>query len=130
MEYETIPNRKSITVNRKPIFRWLVTGGAGFIGSHIVERLLKDGHFVRVLDNFSSGKEENLSFTHDAIRNTQYELIRGDIRNYDTCLEACDGIDYVLHQAALGSVPRSVQNPALTNANNITGHLNMLIAAR
>ncbi|MFH1458694.1 MAG: NAD-dependent epimerase/dehydratase family protein, partial [Candidatus Omnitrophota bacterium] len=81
--------------------RYLVTGGAGFIGSHIVERLLKDGHFVRVLDNFSTGKRENLSSTQYDIRNTQYELTEGDIRNKSTCLTACDNIDYVLHQAAL-----------------------------
>lgn len=109
--------------------RFLVTGGAGFIGSHIVERLLKDGHFVRVLDNFSSGKEENLFFTHE-IKTKNYELIRGDIRNYDICLEACDGIDYVLHQAALRSVPKSLTMPHEYNEVNIDGTVNMLEAAR
>jgi len=111
--------------------RFLVTGGAGFIGSNIAERLLKDGHFVRVLDNFSSGKEENLSFvTQYAIRTTQYELIRGDIRDYQTCLKACEGIDYVLHQAALRSVPKSMERPHEYNEVNIDGTVNMLEASR
>ncbi len=108
--------------------RFLVTGGAGFIGSHIVERLLKDGHYVRVLDNFSSGKEENLSFTHD-LRPTTYDLIRGDIRDYATCVRACDSIDYVLHQAALRSVPKSLTMPHEYNAVNIDGSVNILQAA-
>lgn len=106
--------------------RFLVTGGAGFIGSHIVERLLKEGHFVRVLDNFSSGKEENLSF---AKGNASFELVRGDIRDKDTCLAACAGIDYILHQAALRSVPKSMTCPHDYNAVNIDGTLNMLQAA-
>jgi nucleoside-diphosphate-sugar epimerase len=108
--------------------RFLVTGGAGFIGSHIVERLLKKGHFVRVLDNFSSGKEENLSFTYDLSPMT-YELIRGDIRDYATCLQACSGVDYVLHQAALRSVPKSMTMPHEYNAVNIDGTVNILEAA-
>ena len=103
--------------------RFLVTGGAGFIGSHIVERLLKDGHYVRVLDNFSSGKEANLSFA------TSFELIKGDIRDYDTCLHACASIDYVLHQAALRSVPKSMTRPHEYNAVNIDGTVNVLQAA-
>lgn len=111
--------------------RFLVTGGAGFIGSNIVERLLGDGNFVRVLDNFSSGKEENLSFTTQyAQRNTQYELIRGDIRDFSTCLKACQGVDYVLHQAALRSVPKSLESPYEYNEVNINGTLNMLKAAK
>lgn len=111
--------------------RWLVTGGAGFIGSHIVERLLKDGHFVRVLDNFSSGKEENLSFTKNyPLFANRYTLIKGDIRDYTTCLQACEGIDYVLHQAALRSVPKSLEIPHEYNAVNIDGTVNMLQAAR
>lgn len=108
--------------------RYLVTGGAGFIGSHIVARLLKDGHFVRVLDNFSSGKEENLSFATEAISN--FELIKGDIRDFPACLKACNGVDAVFHQAALRSVPKSMQAPHEYNQVNIDGTLNMLEAAR
>ncbi|OGX15709.1 MAG: hypothetical protein A2166_02975 [Omnitrophica WOR_2 bacterium RBG_13_41_10] len=110
--------------------RFLITGGAGFIGSHIVERLLKEGHFVRVLDNFSTGKEENLSFTAPySVLRTQYELIRGDIRDKDTCNRACENIDYVLHQAALRSVPKSLKDPESYNDTNINGTLYMLQAA-
>ena len=109
--------------------RFLITGGAGFIGSHIVERLLQDGHFVRVLDNFSSGKPENLYFTRNLPPNT-FELIKGDIRDFSACLNACDGIDYVLHQAALRSVPKSMENPYSYNEVNINGTLNMLKAAK
>jgi nucleoside-diphosphate-sugar epimerase len=108
--------------------RFLVTGGAGFIGSHIVERLLKDGHFVRVLDNFSSGKESNLSFTNDLSAKT-YELIRGDIQDPTMCDKACNGMDYVLHQAALRSVPKSMLNPLSYNHVNIDGTLFLLQAA-
>ncbi len=108
--------------------KFLVTGGAGFIGSHIVETLVKKGHFVRILDNFSSGKEENLSFTKDLKPNT-YNLIKGDIRDRDTCLEATKSIDFVLHQAALRSVPKSMLNPKEYNAVNIGGTVNMLEAA-
>src|SRR3990167_9491099 len=82
------------------VSRYLVTGGAGFIGSHIVERLIKEGHFVRVLDNFSSGKEENLNFTL-GLSAKAYELTKGDIRNKDICAYAAKGIDFILHQAAL-----------------------------
>jgi len=113
--------------------KYLVTGGAGFIGSHIVQRLLKDGHFVRVLDNLFSGKLQNLSFTQQAQRqagNTQYEFIKGDIRDISTCKRACRDIDFVLHQAALRSVPKSLENPAEYNDVNINGVLNMLEAAR
>ncbi len=108
--------------------KFLVTGGAGFIGSHIVERLLKEGHFVRVLDNFSSGKESNLSSTYN-LPPTTYNLIRGDIRDSATCLKACTGMDYVLHQAALRSVPKSMTMPHEYNAVNIDGTLNILEAA-
>ena len=81
---------------------YLVTGGAGFIGSNIVERLLKKGEKVTVLDNFSTGKEENLGFS------TSFNLIKADIRDSDACNKACQSVDFVLHQAALGSVPRSI----------------------
>jgi nucleoside-diphosphate-sugar epimerase len=105
--------------------RYLVTGGAGFIGSHISEELVRRGHSVRVLDNFITGREENLaSFLGDI------EVIRGDIRELSVCQKAFKGVDYVLHQAALPSVPRSIENPVLTNAINVEGTLNVLIASR
>lgn len=103
--------------------RVLVTGGAGFIGSHIVERLLQDGYRVRVLDNFSTGYRDNLP-------STGVELIDGDIRHLDTVFRAVEGMDVVLHQAALGSVPRSIADPLATHEVNTTGTLNLLIAAR
>jgi UDP-N-acetylglucosamine 4-epimerase len=108
--------------------KFLVTGGAGFIGSNIVERLLKDGHFVRVLDNFFSGRRENLSFAQ-ILGAKNYELIEGDIRDKATCAKACEGVDYVLHQAALRSVPKSMKDPESYNDVNINGTLYMLQAA-
>jgi len=111
--------------------KYLVTGGAGFIGSHIVEELLKKGESVVVLDNFSSGKEENLSFISGyepaAI---SYELIKGDICDKAACLQACKGVDYILHEAALRSVPKSMECPHDYNKVNIDGTLNMLEAAK
>lgn len=104
--------------------RFLVTGGAGFIGSHIVGHLVKKGNFVRVLDNFSSGKEENLKSVREKI-----ELMREDIRHKHICLEATKGIDFVLHQAALRSVPKSMLDPQEYNEVNINGTVNMLQAA-
>jgi UDP-N-acetylglucosamine 4-epimerase len=105
--------------------KYLVTGGAGFIGSHIAETLVGRGETVRVLDNLSTGKKENLASVADRV-----EFVEGDIRDAETCRRAVDGMDYVLHQAALPSVPRSVEEPLLTNAINITGTLNMMLAAR
>jgi nucleoside-diphosphate-sugar epimerase len=105
--------------------KYLVTGGAGFIGSHIAETLVRRGESVRVLDNLLTGKIENLDGFHDKV-----EFIEGDIRDLETCRRAVEGVDYVLHQAALPSVPRSVEDPLLTNAINVTGTLNMLVAAR
>ncbi len=107
----------------------LVTGGAGFIGSNLVEALLKQANItlVRVLDDFSTGFERNIKQFYD---NPGFELIKGDITNYTTCLEACDGIDVISHQAALGSVPRSIKNPLKTNEVNITGTLNIFTAAK
>ena len=104
---------------------YLVTGGAGFIGSHIVDALLAAGERVRVLDNFATGKRENLAHCRQ-----QIELVEGDIRHLETCKEACAGIDFVLHQAALGSVPRSIEDPLTSHEVNVTGMLNMLLAAR
>ena len=105
--------------------RVLVTGGGGFIGSHIVERLVVDGHEVRVLDNFATGRRENLLEVAD-----QIELVEGDIQSYERVHTAVRGCDIVLHQAALPSVPRSVQDPLTSNASNVTGTLNLLLAAR
>ena len=107
--------------------RFLVTGGAGFIGSNICEALLKMGHSVRCLDNFFIGKRENISAFMD---NDLFELIEGDIRDFDTCMKACEGIDYVSHQAAWGSVPRSIEMPLLYEEINIKGTINMMEAAR
>lgn len=113
--------------------QWLVTGGAGFIGSHLVETLLYLGQRVRVLDNFSTGYDKNLEAACTDFGSSldgRFELIRGDIRDAATCAAACSGIDIVLHQAALGSVPRSIADPLATNAVNVGGFLNMLNAAR
>lgn len=105
----------------------LVTGGAGFIGSNLCEALLEKDYFVRVLDNFSTGKRENISSFLD---HPNFHLIEGDIRDLDTCRSACEGVDYILHQAALGSVPRSINDPVTSNDVNVGGFLNMLVAAR
>lgn len=105
----------------------LVTGGAGFIGSNIVEQLLAQGYQVRVLDNLSSGKRENVDLFLD---HPNYEFILGDIKNYEDCKRACEGIDAISHQAAMGSVPRSILFPIDTNANNVDGFVKMLFAAR
>jgi UDP-glucose 4-epimerase len=107
---------------------YLITGGAGFIGSHIAERLLADGHRVRVLDNLSSGKEENLSGLPGS--SDRLELMRADVRNLDQVRAAMKGIEIVFHEAALGSVPRSVDDPVTTHESNMTGTLNVLLAAR
>jgi len=107
---------------------YLITGGAGFIGSSIANKLTKEGHFVRVLDNFYSGKEENLDFAK-TLGKDKFELIRGDITNPADCDQACHGMDYVLHQAALRSVPKSLDDPLSYNRVNIDGILHMLQAA-
>lgn len=107
---------------------FLVTGGAGFIGSNLVEYLLKFGaKKVRVLDNLSTGYLDNLK---DFVDNPAFEFLEGDIRDINTCQDACKNIDYVTHQAALGSVPRSINDPITTNDVNISGFLNMLVAVR
>ncbi len=105
----------------------LVTGGAGFIGSNLCEALLNQDNFVVCLDNFITGKWHNIEPFQV---NPNFKLIEGDIRNLDDCQEAVKGVDYILHQAALGSVPRSVNDPITTNDINISGFLNMLVAAR
>ncbi|HYR51609.1 MAG TPA: SDR family oxidoreductase [Candidatus Dormibacteraeota bacterium] len=109
---------------------YLVTGGAGFIGSHIAVRLLRDGHRVRVLDNLSTGRMENLDVIRAADPGGHFDWVEGDIRSMETCLEACDGVEYILHQAALASVQRSVENPADTASVNVGGLVNLLSAAR
>ena len=112
---------------------WLVTGAAGFIGSNLVETLLLNGQKVFGLDNCITGFMANLEKVRQAVGEenwASFEFVPGDIRSLGVCMEACKGVDYVLHQAALGSVPRSLENPVLTNECNITGHLNMLVAAR
>lgn len=105
----------------------LVTGGAGFIGSNLCEDLLKHNNEVVCLDNFATGHKHNIEAF---LSSPQFKLIEGDIRDLATCQEACTGIDIVLHQAALGSVPRSINDPLTTNEVNISGFLNMLVAAR
>ena len=105
----------------------LVTGGAGFIGSNLCEALLNKKNKVICLDNFSTGKRANIS---SFLENSDFTLIEGDIRNLDDCILATSGVDYVLHQAALGSVPRSIKDPITSNDVNVSGFLNMLIAAR
>lgn len=107
--------------------RVLVTGGAGFIGSNLVDALLSQDNEVVVLDNFATGKPENLA---DVLTCSRFKLVVGDVRNLDDCRKACDGIDYVMHQAALGSVPRSLDDPITSNAVNISGFVNMLVAVR
>lgn len=106
---------------------FLVTGGAGFIGSNLCEVLLNLGYKVRCLDDLSTGKQENVDLF---IGNPNYTFIKGDIKDIDTCMKACDGVDYVLNQAAWGSVPRSIELPLFYCANNIMGTLNMMEAAR
>src|SRR5262249_20114859 len=117
------PSARNAAVRR----RFLVTGGAGFIGSHIVERLLADGHAVRVLDNFSSGSLLNLVFSDEE---AELEIVRGDVRDL-ACVEAtAAGVEVIFHQAAMRSVPQSVADPLGTNASNVTGTLHVLEAAR
>lgn len=107
----------------------LVTGGAGFIGSNLCEHLLKEGYKVVCLDNFATGKLENIIPLLDKFKE-QFTLQVGDIRNLSDCKKAVEGVDYVLHEAALGSVPRSINDPITTNEVNVGGFLNMLVAAR
>ena len=112
---------------------WLVTGCAGFIGSNLIEQLLKLGQKVVGLDNFLTGYQKNLDMVEALVGPeawSRFTFIKGDIRDIETCQAACKGVDHVLHEAALGSVPRSIEDPLLTNSCNITGFINMLVAAR
>jgi UDP-N-acetylglucosamine 4-epimerase len=118
---------------REHRYHWLVTGAAGFIGSNLVEALLKLNQRVTGLDNFATGHQRNLDQVRDLVSAqqwTDFTFIEADIRQSGDCSRACEGVDYVLHQAALGSVSRSIENPIGTNDTNITGFLNMLVAAR
>lgn len=117
MSFATILTNKKI----------LVTGGAGFIGSNLIEALLKSGNHAVCLDNFSTGKRENLS---EFMNHPNFTLVEGDIRNSEDCLKACQGVDAILHQAAIGSVPRSIHNPFFSHDNNVSGFLRILDAAR
>ena len=106
---------------------FLVTGGAGFIGSNLCEAILKLGYKVRCLDDLSTGKQANVDLFLD---NPNYTFIKGDIKDFDTCLKACEGVDYIMNEAAWGSVPRSIEMPRFYCMNNIMGTLNMMEAAR
>ncbi|MBI5559411.1 MAG: Vi polysaccharide biosynthesis UDP-N-acetylglucosaminuronic acid C-4 epimerase TviC [Deltaproteobacteria bacterium] len=126
--YEKLRNE----LRQKPC-RWLVTGVAGFIGSNLLEALLELDQHVIGLDNFSTGFQHNFDQVRQLVGNEQWQrftFVQGDIRDLATCREVCNGVDFVLHQAALGSVPRSIEDPLLTNENNLSGFLNMLVAAR
>lgn len=114
-------------------FKWLITGVAGFIGSHLLENLLKLDQEVVGLDNFSTGSFFNLSDVRRSVSKShwgKFQLVRGDIRDIEVCRKACCDVDYVLHQAALGSVPRSIVDPIKTNENNVDGFLNILVATK
>ncbi len=114
-----------LSIDKSSVF--LVTGGAGFIGSNLCEALLEQGYKVRCLDDLSNGKQEHVDLFSD---NPNYCFVKGDIRNFETCVKACSGVDYVLHQAAWGSVPRSIEMPILYEDINVRGTLHMMEAAR
>lgn len=114
-------------------YHWLITGVAGFIGSNLLEGLLRLNQKVTGLDNFSTGYRHNLDQVRELVGPEpwlNFTFIEGDIRRLEDCMNACQGVDYVLHEAALGSVPRSIEDPILSNENNVTGFLNMLVASR
>ena len=126
--YETL--QKHLTNHQST---WLITGVAGFIGSNLLETLLKLNQKVVGLDNFSTGFQHNFTEVQSLVGDEQWQrftFIEGDIRSLNDCTKACAGVDYLLHQAALGSVPRSIEDPITTNENNISGFLNMLVAAK
>ena len=128
MEYKKI--KEELLNNPK---RWLITGCAGFIGSNLLETLLKLNQKVIGLDNFSTGHQHNLDDVKNCVSNEQWKnfsFIKGDISDYDTCDIACKNVDIILNQAALGSVPRSIDNPVISNNSNVTGFLNILTAAK
>jgi len=128
MKYKQI--KADLLKNKKT---WLVTGAAGFIGSNLAETLLKLNQNVIALDNFSTGHKYNLNHIKNSVSEKEWEnfkFIEGDIVDFDTCKKVTQGVDIILHQAALGSVPRSIDNPVLSNHNNVTGFLNMLTAAK
>jgi UDP-N-acetylglucosamine 4-epimerase len=128
-----IPYHARCTTLRDEPKTWLITGVAGFIGSNLLEHLLKLNQTVIGLDNFATGHQHNLDEVQSLVTEAQWERFRsieGDIVNLADCESACAGVDYVLHQAALGSVPRSINDPITTNAANVSGFLNMLLAAR
>ena len=113
--------------------RWLVTGAAGFIGSNLVEKLLNLGQTVTALDSFATGHRANLESVRQSVGEAawaRFRLVEGDIQDLKACREACSGVNYVLHQAALGSVPRSIEDPVTSNAVNVGGFVNMLVAAK
>ncbi|MGL6370123.1 NAD-dependent epimerase/dehydratase family protein [Aeromonas hydrophila] len=125
-------NKVKETLKKEPKV-WLITGVAGFIGSNLLEELLKLNQFVIGIDNFSTGYQHNLDEVKaevSAVQWSQFNFIEGDILNIDECRKVVKGVDYVLHQAALGSVPRSINDPITTNETNISGFLNMLVASR
>lgn len=127
-KYEQV--KKELLTDKKT---WLITGVAGFIGSNLLETLLKLNQTVVGLDNFATGFQHNLDEVQSQVNDEQWQnfrFIEGDIRSFEDCQTACAGVDYVLHQAALGSVPRSIKDPITTNSANITGFLNILTAAR
>ena len=127
-KYEQV--KKNLRENPKT---WLITGVSGFIGSNLLETLLNLGQRVVGLDNFSTGHQKNLDMVQALVPEdswNEFSFIQGDIRNIEDCRKACQNVDYVLHQAALGSVPRSIEDPVTTNNNNITGFLHMLEAAK
>ena len=131
--HEPTAMRAAATQLRAKPLRWLVTGSAGFIGSHLVEALLRLGQDVISLDNFETGHRHNLEEVHRAVGDglwARHEFVAADIVDPDACQRACRGVDIVLHEAALGSVPRSIADPLRTHAANATGFLNMLVAAR
>jgi len=109
--------------------RYLITGGAGFIGSHIAERLVRDGHFVRVLDNLSTGRKSNVDAVRAAAPKGGFEWVEGDIRSIEACRAACEDMEFVIHEAALPSVQRSIENPPETNDVNVGGFVTLLTAA-
>ena len=126
--YETVRTRLAAAPRR-----WLVTGAAGFIGSSLVESLLALDQHVTAIDNYATGHRANIDEVLAVVgpdRASRFTMIEGDITRIDDCRRACEGVDFVLHQAALGSVPRSLENPIATNAANVDGFLNMLVAAR